>query len=943
MGYTTPRASDVYRYVFRLDGTSREALVDGFSWSILFLNDSSPTSAAFLRRYGAEMCYHTADRIRFVFFSGLSETETPFSREQGILSRIIHATLRAMPRGRLYDWERDPWGDLRPGLFHPLDSAEQIRRNISYECETHSAIPGSEEALRLAHRLGIGRFVPCFLLFSDSGTLKVCLFPVAHRSPDQVFHRLRAWVDSFYEINRGTLSQWADHEKSISDACKRFDASVSAVQNWQYERKRQWRALELMTNHLARVAEGPPASSLIEAITKEWDIPGKIHKMVQPFLVQVRCIERAEETNRKLAAWIAELRECSDPLLIYRRMCAWTDPAELPERVQILLKTAVQLFNPASLIRPEAQLREWWRSEHGRPPSRNRYEKHRVAWKPYSKAKYGQRAKGNVARIIQQEFAVVLRAVFSQSVSQDPKQSGRSVIQDLSTHFGIKDEDSEWSSQTEPYHKSLIDYFINLRKHAPPWLLEIAARTSPPLNWGDCVPSVEMRKTFTLAESLEHLARLADLIRTSTIAAAQSAQRQEQAQAIRNLVACVDNCISSATLIENDRQSIWQSLLLCLSKARQDLEEGTLASARTASTAPFPGKKPSLNDVAHLLKLLDEYDSVRRSLVLPFENDHEVMNVTLGETLVGAAEIGPPGESTSPAIRLRRQLTSAAERAEKSSSEWQQITSEARGWTPAHKLCASIKRTLKRTRILEISSGSGGLDLEAKIQSLMDQNLTNEFLDLLSVQELLALENDLAPKKKQEDASPATTKEQLHESILLLIGVLPPSSRGLLCGSKSETRQKLDQLPDKIERSIFDVFLAHNSHDTPTVLRLGDVLRLHGIQPWIDIEQVPPGRWFQDVVQSALRTVRAAAILFGPSGVGRWQTVELRAFVSRCVETGIPIIPVLLPGVSAVPEDLVFLRQLHQVQFKHDIGERQALSDLVWGITGEKPESISPQ
>jgi hypothetical protein len=43
----------------------------------------------------------------------------------------------------------------------------------------------------------------------------------------------------------------------------------------------------------------------------------------------------------------------------------------------------------------------------------------------------------------------------------------------------------------------------------------------------------------------------------------------------------------------------------------------------------------------------------------------------------------------------------------------------------------------------------------------------------------------------------------------------------------------------------FDVFLAHNSADKPQIRRLGEHLRNFGIHPWIDEEQIPPGRWFQ--------------------------------------------------------------------------------------------------
>lgn len=78
----------------------------------------------------------------------------------------------------------------------------------------------------------------------------------------------------------------------------------------------------------------------------------------------------------------------------------------------------------------------------------------------------------------------------------------------------------------------------------------------------------------------------------------------------------------------------------------------------------------------------------------------------------------------------------------------------------------------------------------------------------------------------------------------------------------------------------------------------------------------------------------SVGVVFGTSGPGRWQAVELRVFISRCVEDGIPVIPVLLPGVDEIPSHLVFLRELNGVTFKQSVDEDRPLGRLIWGITG---------
>jgi hypothetical protein len=133
----------------------------------------------------------------------------------------------------------------------------------------------------------------------------------------------------------------------------------------------------------------------------------------------------------------------------------------------------------------------------------------------------------------------------------------------------------------------------------------------------------------------------------------------------------------------------------------------------------------------------------------------------------------------------------------------------------------------------------------------------------------------------------------------------------------------------------FDVLLAHHSGDKPLVRQIAEHLRLRGLSPWLDEEQIPPGRWFQDPLQDAIRDSLSAAIIIGPSGLGRWQEVETRALLQECVERDVPVIPVLLPGAT-IPSPMLFLRQLNWVQFNDSVDDDHALDRLVWGVSGAR-------
>ncbi len=101
----------------------------------------------------------------------------------------------------------------------------------------------------------------------------------------------------------------------------------------------------------------------------------------------------------------------------------------------------------------------------------------------------------------------------------------------------------------------------------------------------------------------------------------------------------------------------------------------------------------------------------------------------------------------------------------------------------------------------------------------------------------------------------------------------------------------------------FDVFLAHNSLDKPQVRKISAKLRERGLKPWLDEEQIPPGKLFQDEIQKAIPKIKSAAMIIGSQGLGNWQTLELKTLISQFVNRKIPVIPVLLVGVNKIPDN----------------------------------------
>ena len=134
----------------------------------------------------------------------------------------------------------------------------------------------------------------------------------------------------------------------------------------------------------------------------------------------------------------------------------------------------------------------------------------------------------------------------------------------------------------------------------------------------------------------------------------------------------------------------------------------------------------------------------------------------------------------------------------------------------------------------------------------------------------------------------------------------------------------------------FDVFLAHSSKDKPLIRKIYLQLKERGIRPWLDEEEIAPGSSFQDEIQQAIGLVKTAAIFIGHEGLGQWQELELKTLISQCIARKIPVIPVLLPGVTKIPERLPFLMEFHAVSFNGE-NDFRAFGQLEWGITQIKP------
>ena len=134
----------------------------------------------------------------------------------------------------------------------------------------------------------------------------------------------------------------------------------------------------------------------------------------------------------------------------------------------------------------------------------------------------------------------------------------------------------------------------------------------------------------------------------------------------------------------------------------------------------------------------------------------------------------------------------------------------------------------------------------------------------------------------------------------------------------------------------YDLFLCHNREDKPVVRELRDALRALGLRTWFDEDQLVPGRPWQEALEQAIESIRAAAICVGPSGIGPWQNRELRAYINEFVRKEASAIPVLLPGAAEKPELPTFLRAVTWADLRAGFSD-ESLHPLICGIKGTAP------
>ena len=925
MGYHAPSAEEVYRYALRLDTHSR-SLTDRFGFSIVFVNDTSAMCQAFLENYCVDLCFRTADRIRFVFFSELPETDFEVvadginrGKSKGGMLRNILTLLGRRPSWNL-DFEHEPWRSLRPRSLIPLRNLEEINRHLDWECDTRTAMPGANMAMQFAQRLGIGRHIPCILIFTDIGELHVDIMPVSRMSPQDVYSHIREWVDGFYERNQDLIQRWQNIEDEIEKLCSQTNSSLHEIRDWRNRVKEKWENLQIVSN-TTRILESAKESEWHNIVKKSnYRLPYKIQTLFQDYLEEQKRIDTRRKILENIKLSIELMHNSNDYETVYKafQTIKYKNLSQLINVCPKTVESALKKLEGRSqqLKGPYGELKSWL--SHARRFSRKRHRKFRKYWKHLV---------GEKILSINEEFEVILAALTQLPLSVDPECGAEKVISALRNLYSIDHDAETWHLSTSGLHGQIKQYIREVITTVPEWLRNKDLKINIPIDLPRANDPVNINKFLSnnpkIKDALDETERCQE-----TNYAKIRKNWEEIAQHQKNLVISDLQALALHHDIEEDERMMAQSNTLAqLRQWRRRLESEVYDEQDKIQNAKSPFIPINRKLMQEFEKTLAQYDNVVDEIFYPHLEDPLVMKVPLTTSVTLATGLDKKPRPENAMQRLRNNINKVENSEEEGKKLWPEIQREVMDWNPAAKLCMALEIALPKQRIDQILSNHPGENILARVASILNTHQTLECLEKLNVAEMDALVSAIG---NRDNAQFSNTFQEKAEFILGSIGMFI----GKAGSSENEIQNVLNK---KITTDEFDVFMAHNSSDKEAVVNISGFLKTKGIYSWIDIEQIPPGQWFQDVIQMVIPKVKAAAIFLGEKGIGRWQVLELRAFISQCVECKIPVIPVLLPGVSSIPKDMLFLRELNYVQFQKRVDEKAALMQLIWGITGKKP------
>jgi len=138
----------------------------------------------------------------------------------------------------------------------------------------------------------------------------------------------------------------------------------------------------------------------------------------------------------------------------------------------------------------------------------------------------------------------------------------------------------------------------------------------------------------------------------------------------------------------------------------------------------------------------------------------------------------------------------------------------------------------------------------------------------------------------------------------------------------------------------YDAFLSYANADAKAVEQVDSQLRNQGIKTFFGLHDIAPGEEWTGATSAAMLASKAIVAFAGPGGSGPWQNQEVLATLeNHAKDSSKRIIPVLLPKAPSSDQLKLptFLRSVQWVDLRSGVRDRDAVGNLVWALTGQRP------
>ena len=682
----------------------------------------------------------------------------------------------------------DHWRDLTPPQLTPIDSPERTQ-TLSYNVQMNTSMPGIGESMLFAARLGIGRFTPCFVFFTDVGELAIDVFPIKDFSAEKIYEQLRTWIDEFYEENHNNIDRWKNVEDEIVKFTRSIEYPFSRLTTWLKKGDELWSELRLSAQLIVELNEVLPNPEKYK-LTLDKLQPSTsgcrdvVEKCRKNFAELYKKKNKHEENQQALSDVINKLKDVSDFQIVHETIQLVRNDLAIPSKLLsengVLNKALNDLGaqqQRINIVDPENELIIWWTQIQESLPLINDYKFNRTIW---------GFAKDKTEQDIFAEYNSLKDFIFSLPLSDKLEEMMEKTGMFVAGILDTDPNSSEWNKSFATYSYKLKPFLSQLCEKKPIWI----HKNETELKVCDVIPfrgrkKVNFKDVLGLVKESDPLFTI---LQQATINW-QKIKKEYVEESIKRALFWRDQIILALSEFQEEPLDLSSEETVAYSTCIRNLwtirdrsESELVSLANSFSEINNLHSQVENHDVDRFLRLLDEYELAVNHLIYPYKRDSKVQSIKLPGSISFTLDLNVHDQQNS-SDHLRSDLHTAKQNILNSSKLFQDGQKRYSTITPSALLAHEISKTTTEKTIFVEDQG--------KVDSKVPFGVV-DVLEKLSDEDLYSVWSSTMASPSREKS-----RKELIDTLLTITGTISTEFR---CGSPdsvssvSEQRVRLKQL-----------------------------------------------------------------------------------------------------------------------------------------------------